>query len=211
MTISVSTASLQLADAGLGHRMRRWPSKWNGLVTTPTVRMPLSRATAGDRGCRTRAGAAAHAGGDEDHVRAGEMIDDLVDHLFGGRAADFRLRAGAEAFGDLEAELDDALGAGRVSSACASVLAHDEIDAVEAGLDHVVDGIAAGATDTEDGDAGLSSRMSGACRFIAMIASFTVLSGSWRAVPSSTPGALSPALLVLTPARAAFRPCGPQL
>src|SRR5579862_4774507 len=26
-------------------RMRRWPSKWNGLVTTPTVRMPRSRAT----------------------------------------------------------------------------------------------------------------------------------------------------------------------
>jgi hypothetical protein len=24
--------------------MRRWPSKWNGLVTTPTVRMPFSRA-----------------------------------------------------------------------------------------------------------------------------------------------------------------------
>ena len=24
--------------------MRRWPSKWNGLVTTPTVRMPSSRA-----------------------------------------------------------------------------------------------------------------------------------------------------------------------
>ena len=24
--------------------MRRWPSKWNGLVTTPTVRMPISRA-----------------------------------------------------------------------------------------------------------------------------------------------------------------------
>jgi hypothetical protein len=26
--------------------MRRWPSKWNGLVTTPTVRMPRFRACA---------------------------------------------------------------------------------------------------------------------------------------------------------------------
>ena len=45
------------------------------------------------------AGAAAHAGGDEHHVRAGEVVADLVDHLLGGGAADFGLRAGAEPFG----------------------------------------------------------------------------------------------------------------
>ena len=40
----------------------------------------------------------------------GEMIADLVDHLLGGGAADFGLRAGAETLGDLHAHLDDALG-----------------------------------------------------------------------------------------------------
>ena len=46
---------------------------------------------AGDDRRRAGAGAAAHAGGDEHHVRAGEMIADLLDRLFGGGAADFRL------------------------------------------------------------------------------------------------------------------------
>ena len=64
----------------------------------------------GDDGRGAGAGAAAHAGGDEHHVRAGEMIADLVDHLFGGGAADFGLRAGAETLGHLRAHLDDALG-----------------------------------------------------------------------------------------------------
>jgi hypothetical protein len=30
----------QFRDAVSAKRMRRWPSKWNGLVTTPMVRMP---------------------------------------------------------------------------------------------------------------------------------------------------------------------------
>src|SRR5262249_15857113 len=38
------------------------------------------------------AGAAAHAGGDEAHVGAVQMVDDLVDAFFSGGAADFRLR-----------------------------------------------------------------------------------------------------------------------
>ena len=38
-------AGLQFARCpGSATRMRRWPSNWNGLVTTPTVRMPCSRA-----------------------------------------------------------------------------------------------------------------------------------------------------------------------
>jgi hypothetical protein len=59
----------------------------------------LVRVPRGDNRGGTGAGAAAHAGGDEAHVGAVEMIDDLIDALFGGRAADFRLRTGAEAFG----------------------------------------------------------------------------------------------------------------
>ena len=66
---------------------------------------------AGDDGGSAGAGAAAHAGGDEAHVRAQQVIADLVDGFLGGGAADFRLRAGAQTLGDGDAHLDDALGA----------------------------------------------------------------------------------------------------
>ena len=100
------------------------------------------------------AGAAAHAGGDEHHVRAGEMIADLVDHFLGRGAADIGLRAGAEPFGHLHAHLDDALGL-RQGERLRVGVGDDEIDTLQAGRDHVVDGIAAGAADAEHGDARL--------------------------------------------------------
>ena len=80
------------------------------------------------------------------------MIADLVDHLFGRGAADFGLRAGAEAFGDLRAHLDDALGLGHGERLRVGI-GDDEVDALQAGRDHVVDRIAAGAADAEHGDA----------------------------------------------------------
>ena len=103
---------------------------------------------------RAGAGAAAHAGGDEDHVRAGEVIADLVDHFLRRGAADLGLRAGAEPLGHLHAHLDDALGL-RHGERLRVGVGHDEIDALETGGDHVVDGIAAGAADAEHGDARL--------------------------------------------------------
>ena len=124
------------------------------MVTTPTVRMPISRASLGDDRRGAGAGAAAHAGGDEHHVRAGEMIADLVDHLFRRGAADLGLRAGAEAFGDLRAHLDDALGL-RHRQRLRVGVGDDEVDALEARRDHVVDRVAAGAADAENGDARL--------------------------------------------------------
>ena len=69
----------------------------------------FARRLGDDRRC-AGAGAAAHAGGDEHHVRAGEVIADLVDHFLGRGAADVGLRAGAEALGHLHAHLDDAFG-----------------------------------------------------------------------------------------------------
>ena len=110
MMSSVSTAFCSSLMPASATRMRRAPSKWNGLVTTPTVRMPCSLRALRDHGSGAGAGAAAHAGGDEHHVGARQVIADLVDHFLGGGAADLGLRAGAEAFGDLDAHLDDALG-----------------------------------------------------------------------------------------------------
>ena len=42
MMSSVSTHFCSSTMPPSATRMRRWPSKWNGLVTTPTVRMPIS-------------------------------------------------------------------------------------------------------------------------------------------------------------------------
>ena len=102
----------------------------------------------GDNGCCARAGAAAHAGGNEHHVRAGQMIADLVDGLFRCGAPDIGLRAGAKAAGHLRAHLDDALGL-RTGERLRIGIGDDEVDAFEPRLDHVVDGIAAGAADPE--------------------------------------------------------------
>src|SRR5450631_4132213 len=88
MIISVSTLFCSSTMPDSASRIRRWPSKWNGLVTTPTVRMPSSRAA------RATTGEAA----------------DLVDHLLRGGAADLGLRTRAETLGRRYAHLDDVFG-----------------------------------------------------------------------------------------------------
>ncbi|MGY3557101.1 hypothetical protein ACVWXP_000370 [Bradyrhizobium sp. USDA 4463] len=108
----------------------------------------------GDDGGSTGAGAAAHAGGDEHHVGAGEMVAQLVDHFFSSGGADVRLRACAQSLRDRGAHLHDALRLGHRQRLRVGVGDH-EIDALEARRDHVVDGIAAGAPHAEHGDAGL--------------------------------------------------------
>ena len=105
----------------------------------------------GDDGGSAGAGAAAHAGGDEHHVGAGEMVANLVDHFLRRGRADIRLRARAEALRHLRAHLHDALRL-RHRQRLRVGVGDDEIDALQPGSDHVVDGIAACATDAEDGD-----------------------------------------------------------
>ena len=77
-------------------------------------------------------------GGDEDHVRAREMIANFVDHFFRRGAADIGLGTRAEALGDLHAHLDDALGL-RHRERLGVRIGHHEIDALQAGGDHVVE------------------------------------------------------------------------
>jgi hypothetical protein len=43
-------------------------------------------------------------------VGALQVATDLLEHLVGGSAPDFRLRSGTQTFGDLNAHLDDVLG-----------------------------------------------------------------------------------------------------
>ena len=79
------------------------------------------------------------------------MVADLVDDFLGGRSADIRLRTGAEALRDLGAHLHDALRLGHGERLRVGI-GDDEIDTLQSGGDHVVDGIAASAADAEHGD-----------------------------------------------------------
>ena len=82
------------------------------------------------------------------------MIIDLVDHLLGGRTADFRHGARTETLGDGNTHLDEPLGPRRHERLAIGVGA-DKLHALEARSDHVVDGVATRAADPEDRDLGL--------------------------------------------------------
>lgn len=59
----------------------------------------------------SRARAAAHAGSDEDHVRAGHLRPDFLDRFLRRRLADFGPRASSQALGQRGPELNAMLGA----------------------------------------------------------------------------------------------------
>ena len=115
---------------------------------------------AGQRGDDRRgagAGAAAQAGGDEHHVGAFERLDDLVGVFERGLAADLGIGAGAEAVGQLDAELELDRGARHPQRLQVGVGDH-EIHALDAGVDHAVDGVAAAAAHADDLDLGVVAR-----------------------------------------------------
>ena len=109
---------------------------------------------AGDVGDHRRAagaGAAALAAGHEDHVGALEHLFDLVAVVLGGVLADVRVGAGAEAAGQLPADVELDVGVAHQQRLRVGV-DRDELDALEADLDHAVDGVDAAATDADDLD-----------------------------------------------------------
>ena len=144
---------LQLGDAALGHPHAAVAFQGEGLGHHAHGQDAGLAHGAGDDGGGAGAGAAAHAGGDEHHVRAGELLHDLGQGFFGAGPADFRLGARAQAFGGGGAQLDAAAGLGLGQGLGVGVGDH-EVDAFQPGLDHVVDGIAAGAAHAQHGDAG---------------------------------------------------------
>ena len=103
---------------------------------------------------RAGAGAAAHPGGQEHHVRAVDRFEDLVERLFGGGPPDIGARPGPEPAGDADPELDLARR-GRLLQRLRVGVADDEFASDQVGPDHVVDGIPAGAADPDDGNARL--------------------------------------------------------
>src|SRR5262249_55761258 len=103
---------------------------------------------------RTGAGAAAHAGGDEDHVGARESLGELLHVLERRLAADVRVSTGAEALREGGYVLDLRRREVRVERLRFRVRS-DELDAVETARDHRVERVATAAADADDLDARL--------------------------------------------------------
>ena len=99
-------------------------------------------------GSRTGAGAAAHTGGDKDHVRAFQRLGNGSPGFLGGLLADFGSGACAHAAGQLLADLDFVLANGLIQILLIGVNG-DEIHAVHTGIDHAVDNIVAGTADAD--------------------------------------------------------------
>ena len=110
IVISVLTRWRRLAMPSSAEAIRLRPSKVNGLVTTPTVSAPSSRAMLATTGEAPVPGAAAHAGRDEHHVRAAQQVVDQLLGLLGGALADLRAAARAEAARQLLADPDPVAG-----------------------------------------------------------------------------------------------------
>ena len=100
---------------------------------------------------RPGAGTATHAGGDEHHVAALQLIEQLLDRLLRGGAADLRARARAQALRDRGAQLDSPLGE-RLRQRLGIGIAGEEFHAFEMRRDHVVHGIGSGTTHADHAD-----------------------------------------------------------
>ena len=105
-----------------------------------------------DRGA-AGAGAATLAGGHEHHVGALHDLFDLVGVVLGGAGADLGVGAGAEAAGELAADVELDVGVAHEERLGVGV-DRDELDALESDLDHPVDGVDATTTDAHDLDDG---------------------------------------------------------
>ena len=152
ITISVSTCS-----------RRRWmpSSAWRGALRALELeragddadgeRADLLLGDLGDDGRGAGAGAAALAGGHEDHVGALQRLLDLVAALVGRAVADLGVGAGAEAARELAADLQLDVGVAHLERLRVGV-DRDELDALQAGVDHAVDGVGAAAADADDLD-----------------------------------------------------------
>ncbi len=134
---SGAQAAAALEGEGLGHHADREDAA-------------LARHPRDDR-CCTRAGAAAHARGDEHHVRAVEMPGEVFRRFLGRGLADFRPSARAVALGDMRPELDAAFGA-REHQLLRVGIGDDEFHARQIKGDHVVDRIGAAAADADHRD-----------------------------------------------------------
>ena len=148
MTMSVSTFSRDLLDAVLGlHRAaaafeaERAGADADGERAGGLCHLGHDRAATG-------AGAAALADGDEHHVGALQHLFDLVAVVLGGLAADLGVGPGAEPARELAPDVELHVGVAAEQRLGVGV-DRDELDALQAGVDHPVDGVASAAADPD--------------------------------------------------------------
>ena len=102
-----------------------------------------------DDGSRTRTGAAAHARGDEQKVGILDRLGKYFFAFFRSGSADFRLRAGAETFGQSRTDLNFILRFGEEKDLLVRIDGNVAC-ARDARLDHAVDRVVPCAADADD-------------------------------------------------------------
>ena len=151
ITISVSTAVSRRSMPSIACRARFLPSKPNGLVTTPTVSAPQSRAIWAITGAAPVPVPPPMPAVTNTMSAPAIRSAMLLHALLGGAPADLGVGAGAQALGQRVAELDLVrrhVGFQRLHVG----VRDDELDAVQVAADHGVDRVAAAATDADDED-----------------------------------------------------------
>ena len=152
-TMRVSTSFFRRGDALLGLRLAALALEAERLGDDTDGERADRLGDAGDDGRAAGAGSAALAGGDEDHVGAGEGLLDLLGVVLGGATADLGVGAGAEAAGEVAADVELDVGVAHQQRLGVGV-DRDELDPAQAELDHAVDGVDAAAADADDLDDG---------------------------------------------------------
>ena len=142
---------LELVDTvdGLGNRLIAFILERNGNHSHRQDTPLLGHL--GDDRRSTRTGAAAHAGGDEDHLRlrGQQFLRDEILGLDRSIAALGRIGTGSQAFAQLDLDRNVALLQGLLIG-----IANDEVATLDLLVVHVSDCIAAAATDADDFDRG---------------------------------------------------------
>ncbi len=151
MTMRVSTSSRSWLMPSSAELARRRPSKANGRVDDADGQGAERPGDAGHDGRASGAGAAALAGRHEHHVGALDDLFDLVGVVLGGLGAHVGVGAGTETAGELAADVELDVGVTHQQGLGVGV-DRDELDTLEADLDHAVDGVDAASTDTHDLD-----------------------------------------------------------
>ena len=135
--LSLSRTTVALEREGTGHNADRQSASIAGDL--------------GDNGGGTGTGATSLTGGHEHHVRTLERGGDLVDVILRSLTTDGRIRAGAQAVRQFATDVELGLGIGHEQSLRVSVDGN-ELNALEADLDHSVHGVNSAAADADDLD-----------------------------------------------------------
>ena len=139
----------QIGNALLGLSHPACPLKLKGLGHNADGQSAGLPGNVRNNGSRAGAGAAAHTGGDKDHIGILQNLGNGRTALLGGLPANIRLGASTHASGELFTDLHLFRGLGLVQILLICVDC-DKINALNTGLNHAVDNIVACAANTDD-------------------------------------------------------------